>query len=195
MSYNSSIPNVTDFLVISQKQLLANYQAIFNSFAQNHVKLGAENNTQGQHNSLTLRLQTLDPATTATESALYNKLDAFSVPQLFFRPSSNQTAIQLTNSSVTQSSSSTEFRQSSFVAGPFTVYMGFFTNVANNTVVTLTPSSTLLYVGLSTSVVGPLPTAVNVAIPVNITGNQFTIKYVIGLPAPAVIFYMAIGNS
>ena len=195
MSYNISIPNVTDFLAISQKQILANYQAINNVFSQNHVPLTSIRDKQGQHTSLTLRPQSGDPTTTASQSALYNKL-VTGVPQVFFRPNNNQTPIQMTNSNSSNTSAPGTLRQSTFVPGPFTVYVGIINNVPNNTTVTLTPVTTLVYVGLGTYIEGRIGTIIGIAAPVNISGNQFTIRFENGLtPDPVHIYYFAIGST
>lgn len=154
MSFNPNIPQISNFLALSQKQILANFQAINNSFVQDHVALGLEN--QGMHDVLTLRPQSGDPTTTTTESALYNKLVS-TVPQAFFRPSSNQTPIQLSNSNISTLATGgiNGADQYTFLAGPFTMYMGYILNSPNNNTITLLPATTLLYVGISTY----LPTA------------------------------------
>ncbi len=184
-----------DFTAISQKQMLANFQAINNTFLIDHVALTAVEDV-GQHNALTLRPQLADPATSATQCALYNKLVS-TVPQLFFRPSSNQTPIQLSNSNLnTVQTGALGGTQSSFLAGPFTIYMGYVLNCPNLQVVTLLPSSTLIYVGLTTYINGiRVPTAFNTAAAVNIAANQFTVRYqpIASFTVPPVIYYMAIG--
>ena len=193
MSYNPNIPNPPDFLALSQKQILANFQTINKAFVQDHVALGLSN--QGMHNSLTLRPQSIDPTTGANQCAIYNKLVS-GTPQLFFRSNVGHSPIQWSNSNLsTLDTGSVKGSQSSFLAGPFTIYMGFVLNSPNNNIITLTPSSTLIYVGLSTSLNSPrIPTTVNVAIPVNIAANQFTIRYVTALTIPPTIYYMAIGK-
>jgi hypothetical protein len=190
MSFNPSIPNIGDFLAISQKQLLANYQAIATSFGQNHIGLGTEN--QGQHNSLTLRPQNADPATSATQSALYNKLIA-GVPQLFFRSSNSPTPVQMTNSnSSVINTAGVTYRQSSFLAGPFTIYTGFIINAVNGSTVMLTPNTTLRYVGVTLlnpgSQINQFP-----AVATNIAGNTFQIHFGLVLGTPT-LYYMAIGS-
>jgi len=200
MSFNPNVPLVTDLLPVSQKQILANFQAIYNAFNENHVPLAETDDfIQGMHNELLLRPQTVDPTTSSSQIALYNKLvGSPSIPQLFFRPSSSATPIQMTNSNFsTTNTPNVSFRQSTFIAGPFTIYIGFFVSPASGTVVTLTPSTTLLNVNLGTYLSKTqLPLTVASAIATNITGNQFTISYVTALtPAPFVVYYSAIGNS
>ena len=199
MSFNSSVPNPTDFLALSQKQLLANFQAINAAFAENHVNLGNIDNPQGQHTLLNLRPQegqSPDPNTTADQIALYNKLVA-GVPQLFFKPSSNQTPIQMTNSNYSVSNPpgpTLDYRVSTFLAGPFTVYIGYLRDVVNPTVVTLLPFSTLLYVGVTTHLNGTInPNIFNLTNATNIIGNQFTIIYHPSITPKPTIYYMAIG--
>lgn len=197
MSFSPNIPNLTDFLAISQKQLLANFQAINDAFLQNHVSLTNDVNF-GKHDQLTLRPQAADPNTVGGQSAIYNKLVG-GQPQLFFRPNDNQTPIQLTNSNLnTAQTGATEDKQSSFLAGPFTIYMGYIRNCPNGQVVTLLPSSTLIYVGLTTIVEsGIVGSGLSFASATSVGGNQFTVTYGPPLttftPNPT-IYYLAIGQ-
>lgn len=191
MSYKTTIPNPGDFLAISQKQLLANYLAIYAAFSKNHVTLDSNSNTPGLHTYFTIPRITVDPATTTTQIALYSKLDGSSVPQLFLRPSNNGTPIQMTNSNVTFTEPTNENRQSTFVPGPFTVYTGFKADAVDGDIITLTPNTTLFYVALISATLTS-----NQAIATNITGNQFTINLSGGLPSPKrTVYYNAIGLS
>ena len=193
MSYSPNIPNVGDFLSISQKQMLANFQAIDKAWQNNHVALTAVQDV-GKNKTLTLR-PTTDPATASNQTAIYNKI-VTSIPQLFFRPDTNATPIQLSNSNLnTIQTSAPKETQSSFLAGPFTIYFGYLANPGTLQIVTLTPSSTLIYVGLSTisgSNFNKTQQGKNVAIATNITGNQFTLRRDISV-FPSFVYYMAIG--
>ncbi len=184
---------IGDFLSISQKQMISNFQAINESFFQNHVGLTAEEDI-GKHDLLSLVPQSGDPTTTITQSAIYNKLVS-SVPQLFFRPNSNQTPIQLSNENLdTLQTGASGSVQSSFMAGPFTIYFGYVINCPNPQSVTLLPASNLIYVGLSTSHLGSvfLP---NISIATTIVANTFIIEYnfPVGATLP-VVYYMAVGK-
>lgn len=191
MSYNPNIPASTSKRAVSQRQILFNYQAIYNVFAENHATLGTAN--QGRHNVLILRKQTGDPATTATQTALYNKLVS-SVPNLFFRPNNNQTPIQLTYPSISVSSSASS--QYSFVAGPFIVYGGRINGVTNGQVINLTPGTNLRYVGIATERgATDLNIDLNYAIPTNIAGTSFTVNFTSTINPPTRnITYLAIGQ-
>lgn len=189
MAFNASIPNITDFLAISQKQLLANYQAIAAAFTQDHIALGTAN--QGEHSSFIFRPQVADPATSATQSALYNKLVA-GVPQMFFRSSNSPAPVQMTNSNSSVVSNVGGYRQSSFLAGPFTIYTGFILNAVNGSTVTLTPSTTLRYVGVSIINPGVNLNQFTVSA-TNIAANTFRINFGLVLGTPT-IYYMAIGS-
>ena len=194
MAFNPNIPVASDFLAVSQKQVLSNFQAIATAFLENHVPLTSEKNL-GMHEVLILRPQSDHPTTTISQSAIYNKLVS-SIPQLFFRPNSDQTPIQLSNEKLnTIQTGATADAQSSFIAGPFTVYVGYFIGCPNPQPVTLLPASDLIYVGLST--VNPqgnifLP---NIAIATTIVANTFIIEYKFtpGTTLP-LINYMAIGK-
>lgn len=162
---------------------------------ENHVALTAVEN-QGLHDALVFRPQSGDPTTTASQSALYNKLVS-TVPQLFFRPDTNQTPIQLTNSNLnTVQTGASGGTQSSFLAGPFTIYLGYVINCPDAQLVTLLPSSTLFYVGLSTSLNGNVqPGLATTSTATNINANQFTIRYNnTQITTPPNIYYMAVGR-
>lgn len=198
MSYNPNIPQVGDFTAISQKQILKNFQSIANSFLVDHVPLTAVKN-QGLHNVLTLRPQSTDPTTGANQSAFYNKL-VTSVAQLFFRSNNDGTVIQMSNSNLnTMQTGAPGSTQSTFTAGPFTIYMGYVLNCPNGQIVALTPSTNLIYVGLSTSLVSTssvtvIPGLASTAVPINISGNQFTVRYnTVTIPVNPNIYYTAVG--
>lgn len=194
MGFNPNIPMPGDFLGISQKQILSNYQSIANAWLENHVSLTEDKNV-GKHEVLTLRPQVTDPATTANQSAIYNKL-VTSVPQLFFRPDTNQTPIQMSNSNLsTLQTGSTADAQSSFIAGPFTIYFGFFANCPDGQIITLLPSSTLVYVGLSTILTGTnKPDLATTAVSSGMAANTFTVTYNSGqITSLPTIYYTAIG--
>jgi len=175
--------------------MLANFQAINQTFFENHVGLTSENNI-GKHDSLTLRPQGSDPATNADQAAIYNKL-VTTIPQLFFRPNTNQTPIQLSNEKLdTLQTGAGGDAQSSFIAGPFTIYFGYFVNCPPSQLITLLPTSNLIYVGLSTvkTNAGNGPQGTYIATPINISVNQFTITHdAVSLVNPT-IYYMAIGQ-
>ena len=192
MSYNPNIPLAASKRVISQSQIKSNFTEIFNAFAKNHSPLG-NNDLQGKHNMLILRPQALDPATTATQVAIYNKKVA-TIPNLFYRANNSQTPIQMTYPSIGVNKNSSI--QYSFVAGPFVVYTGVFINPASGTVVNVSPVTTLRYVGLGVSdfIIGTSVVETH-AIPTNIVGNSFTITYQVPLSGSSRnIFYLAIGN-
>lgn len=197
MSYNPNIPQITDNTLQSYGQLRGNFNAINSSFAKNHVGLTRDPEFSGMHSVLTM-FPTTDPATSPTQIALYNKLVG-GVPELFFRPSSNQTPIQMTYPSIKTGLQSTNpdvyyNDQYSFVAGPFIIYGGFIANPTNGQVVTLTPGTTLLHVDLiavdAVTVVTPA-----YAIPTSIAGTSFTIKFSTAFVAPKEmnLYYFAVG--
>jgi hypothetical protein len=194
LSFSASIPNRSDFLAISQKQLLANYTAIYNAFLVDHVNLTSNDNF-GMHDDLTFRPQSADPVTDSSQSAIYSKIVS-NFPQLFFKPDSNQTPIQLTNSNLnTIQTGAPDGTQSSFLAGPFTIYMGFIRSCPSGQLVTLLPATNLLYVGLSTVIITVAQGLFTTAVATDITANEFTVTYgVNALPRGATIYYMAIGQ-
>ena len=191
MSYNPAIPLVTDFLLQSQSQLRANFQAINNVFSNNHYSLTRNDDFQGMHNVLKMRPQNGDPTTDANHIAIYTKLIS-QIPQLFFAPNSAQTPIQLTQGSISTGSALPQ--QFTFSAGPFYIYGGIVKNVTQGQTITLTPTSTLLSVILNS--VDPSPQlSVLAAIPTNITGSSFDIQFTNLLPGSIMnIYYLAMGH-
>jgi hypothetical protein len=197
MSYSASIPVASDPILRSQRQIKANFQEINQAFANNHVPL-QQQDFKGMHNVLTLRPQSGDPTTTATEVALYNKLVS-SVPEIFYGPASSATPIQMTYQSI--STDPAAVQQYSFVAGPFVVYGGLIKNPTQGQTVTLTPGTTLLYVDLiMADVVKPQDNFVTTAVPTSISGNSFNISFgARSFPGPFSsslkfdVYYFAIG--
>ena len=193
MSYNTTIPQANSKRIISQRQIQANYTAIFNAFAKNHSALG-NNDLQGKHNILILRSQAVDPATTATQTAIYNKLIA-TVPNIFYRPNNSQTPIQLTYPSVKIDSTVSD--QYTFVAGPFVVYGGLITNATDGQIVNLAltgPATTLRTVLLCSRNFSGGNALIGWAIPTNIGGTSFTIRFQVYIGQTRDVHYLAIGN-
>jgi hypothetical protein len=195
MSYNTAIPEATDPILLSQGQILANYNAINSVFNNNHYPLtGTNQDFQGMHNFMVMRPQASDPVTDATHTAFYNKLDANSIPELFFKPNNNQTPIQLTYPSLNTSLSSTA--PYSFVAGPFVIYAGIIKGVTNNQVITLSPTTNLLYVGLTSANITStnLPTQIRACVPKNINSPMSTFTVLTPTIATLDCYYIAIGQ-
>jgi hypothetical protein len=185
-----------DLMLKSQFQIRANFQAINTAFAQNHVKLN-NSEQQGKHSLLLFEPQSSDPTTTVGQVALYTKL-VNSVPMLFYRPQSNATPIQMTYPSILTGLQSTDPnvwypQQYSFVAGPFVVYAGIIIAATNGQTITLTPSSTLLYVQLTAQTVKEGQGVAVPATPSNISGNSFNINFN-GLVGPNNFYYLAVGK-
>jgi hypothetical protein len=196
MSYNINIPQGTDQTLQSQKQLLSNFQTIDSLFGANHYPLTGEQNYQGMHTVLTMQPQGGDPPTNATQISLYNKLDINSIPALFFAPNNSQTPIQLTYPFINTTSTNTQ--QYTFVAGPFVIYGGKIKNPTNGQVITLSPTSNLLYVGLTRGNSKTLSARISYApTPTNINSppSTFTINYE-NVPSTIVgdIYYLVIGQ-
>lgn len=194
MSFNPNIPTIADPILQSYFQLRANFQAINSAFAVNHSSLNGNQDNAGAHTILTLRPQNVDPITATDENALYNKLIS-AVPELFFMPNNSQAPIQLTYPSLVNDKSNNQY---SFIAGPFVIYFGLLPNAPNGFMVNLLPVTALKYVNLAvtnTTSANPLKAKLS-AIPINITGNQFTVSHQITSPGPTFpvqIYYFAIG--
>ena len=149
----------------------------------------------GKHSFVVLR-PVSDPTTSADQIAIYNKIVS-GVPQIFYRPNSNQTPIQLTAGSTdTGNDGATppiwKVRQQSFVAGPFIFYVGFLSNPTDGDVITLTPSSNLIYVSLTPANSGRVLGIANLA-PTSISSNQFTVRVRPNVFLPLDAYYIAVG--
>ena len=197
MSYNPNIPIITDPILQSSSQIKANFKAINAAFADNHVGLTRDDEFSGMHTALTLQPQVSDPATSSTQIAIYNKLVG-GIPEMFFRPRTNQTPIQMTYESLVTGLQSTNpdvyfIDQYSFVAGPFIIYGGKITNPTQGQTVTLTPGTTLIFVDLIVSNTNILPTNIKMAIPTNISGTSFDIRYQSTISANFDVYYYAVG--
>src|SRR5580765_4992511 len=92
MSFIPTIPNAGDFILVSQKQLLTNFDEINDAYNVNHAPM--QSGDAGKHTALTMAVSS-DPTTGADEVALYTKSGTGNLPQIFFRPASNGTPIQL----------------------------------------------------------------------------------------------------
>ncbi len=190
MSFNPTIPNGTDPILQSQRQIRANFQAIASSWSVNHTQLTANENFQGMHNNFSLRAIS-DPTTNATQLALYNKIVS-SLPQLFFRPNNSQNPIQMSYESIKADSSNDQY---SFIAGPFIVYGGKILQPTNGQLVTLTPGSSIIHVDLIATNLLIVPTIPATAVATNLSGTSFNIQYqnVGASPLPFDLFYFAVG--
>jgi hypothetical protein len=137
------------------------------------------------HDMVTFQPQNSDPATSASQIALYTKLIS-AIPQLFYRPTNSQTPIQMTFESLLTDGS---FAQYSFVAGPFIVYFGKLVGVSDGQVIVLTPGTTLLYIDLTYS----SPLGVKPPVATDLVGNSFTLNASVAGGGVFDVFYFALG--
>jgi hypothetical protein len=96
MPYKANIPLANDKLSSSQADLNGNFQAINTFIAVDHEAFGAA--AEGKHKRVFFTQQAADPATGATEAALYTK-DSATVPgtaSLYYRPPNSGNAIEFT---------------------------------------------------------------------------------------------------
>jgi len=211
MSYTHNIPNSSDARAESQIQILSNFQTLNSVWSVNHTPL-TSTESQGQHKVLTMRNQTVDPTTAANQVALYNKLVS-SIPELFFRPASNGTPIQLTYPSYTTGNPTvvvvagptgyTNYIWQTFVPGPFVIYAGYITNplptgLQNINSVQLSPVSNLLYVNANQSAQGVVTGNLTGATATGLNGAgpgsfQLIISGVVNAKC-TVAYYFAIGQ-
>jgi hypothetical protein len=94
MAYNALIPQPTDTLNNSQGDLLANFMAIQTLIDVNHYDFASS--LQGKHKFVSLPIQSVDPATTTTELALFTKNDGLGIPQLWIRYPNNDMSVDIT---------------------------------------------------------------------------------------------------
>jgi hypothetical protein len=95
MAYNNAIPQPADRLKDSQPQILENFSQIYNLIGVNHANFNTAN--AGKHNLVTMPVQAANPATTATEMALYTRTSALTgAPELAIRRASSGTITEMT---------------------------------------------------------------------------------------------------
>lgn len=129
MSFDSTIPNPGDPIDQSQPQLLANFGAMYSAMQVNHIAMNLQD--AGRHNQLLLTTVG-DPTTATDEIALYQKIGTSSVPQLFFRPASNATPIQLTyQTTIRHDAANGSSQNQSYMAGPYIMLFGTINKVTN----------------------------------------------------------------
>jgi hypothetical protein len=96
MSFKPTIPNASDFLSISQVDMLQNFSSAGTIFQEDHVALDdGESAQRGKHNKVTFVQQVADPVTGANEVDLYTK-DVAGQPEIFFAPESAAAVTQIT---------------------------------------------------------------------------------------------------
>jgi hypothetical protein len=132
--YNPNVPqNPSDTLDVTQRQLLANFQAMFNAFLVNHVSLtgGA---TAGNHTIVQLLEQDSDPQTDTSEISVYVKEVEGQTDQIFLKYQGNAgQVIQLTNYQIyalPQTPTLSQFF--TFLPGKLLVYFGSFSTLQTN---------------------------------------------------------------
>lgn len=181
----------------SQGQCKSNFQSIFNVFSENHTPMNSIQQIDGTHQSMILQAQSSDPTklptTTADQNSFYCKLVG-NKPVLFFRPSNNQTPIQMTGDSISIVPGSTGLNppavdQYTFLPGPFTIYQGYIPNATNGMVKVLSPTTTLVY-AQATAYNGNSSGIKQVA--TVISGSSFTIKFSNVAPTQ-ILYYFAVG--
>lgn len=88
------LPNSGQSLGVTRAPINTNFSLIQSVFATNHI--GFNNTGAGKHTLIQFPIPQTTPVTAANEIAIYPKIVS-SVPQLFFRPQSAGTEVQLTN--------------------------------------------------------------------------------------------------
>ena len=94
--YTPNIPQAGDVPAQSQSLMLANFQALQNDLDKNHVAISDLVN-RGKHNFCQFPRQLADPATAATDGALYTKISGLGTVELYYRKENNGSVIPLTN--------------------------------------------------------------------------------------------------
>ena len=94
-SYNDNVPLATQKLSVTQDPILNNFQAILELLSVNHAPFNSP--YAGQHLFTSLEIQGSDPATTATQMAVYCKATPSgpNTTEIFYRYPSNGTVNQL----------------------------------------------------------------------------------------------------
>lgn len=184
MSYNPNIPQATDFLSVSQEDLLTNFTQVDNLFGQDHEKFSAGSN-QGKHNKSTYLEQSSPPSTATNEGAIYTK-DISSATQLFFRDESDGTERQVTGIIPGQTGTNYGADLSDGLQWRF----GQVNHTLQSTLVTFqTPFTTQVYSCLITPVGALVTAGPNVQ---NLSLTSFRLRTTINFTGVA--YYLAIGR-
>lgn len=96
MAFNANVPLANDRLSTSQADLNDNFQEINTYVNVDHVAFNVAD--QGKHKRVFFQQQAADPATGATEAALYTK-DSVAVPgtaSLYYRPPNSAAPVEFT---------------------------------------------------------------------------------------------------
>ncbi len=184
----------------TQAQIQTNFAQWAVQFLKNHSAMNSS--SQGDHQAVVLEKQSVDPGVTQDQVTLFCK-DATSQlstePQLFaqikkFLPTINDRTdainepMQLTYNSVNMTGPN-QFQ--SFLIGGFLLFVGSTNNIA--TIITLTPSPSLIYMAIATSsnLNGGLPNDVSTFVT---QPNQFKISSNFGFGGD-VFYWIAIGKA
>lgn len=178
MAYNNGIPQASDDPSQSQSQILANFQSIATVVAVNHEAFNDAD--EGKHKFLQMPEQSTAPSTAGNEIGLYSK-DTGSNPELFFRPESDGTEIQMTNGGFTAAQNGI-----SFLPGGFKLIWGQTTGTTGSKTFH-TAFSTVLY-NLQVSMIAS-GAAYGSQKNQSITGFDWTVS-----GTPSAIQYFAIGK-
>jgi hypothetical protein len=131
--YQSNTPQFPDdSLDISQPQLLANFEVLYNVFKVNHIALDAVSGA-GNHSIIQLVEQGNSPQTDISEISVYTKDASSQTDEIFMRYQGNGTEFQFTNYqiySLVQPINQTAFF--TFLPGRILVYFGTFANLPSN---------------------------------------------------------------
>jgi len=99
--YNQNVPQAVQAINVTQKPILSNFQAINEWVNVNHVGFSDDTN-YGKHNATSLVSQSVTPATTSTEMALFTAPSTGGNPyEIYYEYPSNGTVTQLTGVSST----------------------------------------------------------------------------------------------
>lgn len=183
MSYNPNIPQSSDFLSVSQTDLLTNFTQLDDLFGQDHEKFSAGSN-QGKHNKSTYLEQSTAPSTAANEGALYAKAIS-GITQLFFRDESNGTEHQMTG--IVPGQTGTHYGID--LAAGIQLRFGELNVPFVGPIPFQTPFSTIGYMCLISPVGAVVERKPNV---VRVNATQF--RVVVTGAIPGLVYYLAIGR-
>lgn len=99
MAFNPNIPQANDFISLSQKQILQNFQSFSAQYGQDHIMIDSVDVNRGKHKKISFAEQSSDPTTVADEVALFSK-DTSGQPELYLGPESAATVKRITKSGV-----------------------------------------------------------------------------------------------
>ncbi len=191
MTFQSNIPLGSDFISVSQGDILNNFQALGTAFPVNHNNFNVAG--AGKHKFVEFPNQAGDPATAAAETTIYAK-DISGSSRMFLREEGNGSVVAMSGQTPIRS-----INGSTFLPGDSTraVILKWGTQLVSNAGINKTVTYASAFpnacFNVTLSIVDPNATSRNVVVLSGSTANLANFQVNVD-GADVTIFYQAIGN-